>query len=130
MLLCYVLYRRRKTIFYANLLIFWALSLVGGHTRTSSNQKWKDQALARRGGYISRIVAVLRRDIGLVIQSQRGEEDNEWNGPAVAIEDRMSLSEASPLIRSPVRALSIIRKYQAQVQGEKDQLLSSRHNRS
>jgi len=27
------------------------------------------------------------------------EEDNEWNGPKVAIEDRMSLSEASPLIR-------------------------------
>lgn len=42
---------------YANLLLFWVLSLVGGHT--SSNQKWKDQALARRGGYISRIVAVL-----------------------------------------------------------------------
>lgn len=49
-----------------------------------------------------------------------GEEDNEWNGPAVAIEDRMSLSEASPLIILPVRALSSLRKDQAQVQGEKD----------
>lgn len=35
----------------------------------------------------------------LVVHSNRGEEDNEWNGPKVAIEDRMSLSKASPLIR-------------------------------
>jgi hypothetical protein len=74
-------------------------------------RKWTNRLLHEEGGYISGIVAVLRRDIGLVIQSQRGKEDNEWNGPAVAIEDRMSLSEASPLIRSPVRTLSRIRKY-------------------
>lgn len=51
-------------------------------------------------------------------------EDNEWNGPAVAIEYRLSLSEASLLIRSRTGDLIIYReleKYQAQAQGEKDQ---------
>lgn len=45
---------------YANLLLFWVLfSLWWGDIPVLTRSGKKDQALARRGGYISRIVAVL-----------------------------------------------------------------------